>query len=93
MRSFIPLAMLLLLLSGLCAPAEEVVLRYQWNAGEVFILDKQLELFGTVRMATWEAWPAQQRATIRKKVTVEEVSDKGEAKLRVATLLISATNN
>lgn len=84
---------LLLLLIGAIPAVGEVSLRYQWQAGDVFILNKVVEVAGTIRGGTAAPQTMSERATIRKKVTVESVDPGGRAQLRVALLLVSATKS
>jgi hypothetical protein len=88
-----PLATLLLLFLCLTTSfaRDGILLRYNWQQGQEIILDKTLELAGTLRVATGEAVPVTQRAMVRKRVLVKEVSPEGQARLQIATLSISAT--
>ena len=71
--------------------AAQVELRYQWRTGDAFLLDKVLDLAGTIRSGTAPPVETSQSAKIRKKVSVEEIDPDGWARLSVALLSVSAT--
>lgn len=71
----------------------EVQLRYQWIVGDEWILDKQLDLSGTLQMGTHPVQLVSQRAILRKKLIVEEKLPDDWWKLRVALLSLSATKS
>ncbi len=71
----------------------QVTLRYQWRVGDAFILDKVIDVAGTIRAGTAPARAMSQRARVRKKLTVEQVDPQGQAQLRVALLSVSATKS
>jgi len=78
----------------LARPASsQVELRYQWRPGDAFILDKVIDLAGTIRAGTEPPVEMSQRAKIRKKVTVERVDPSGRAELNIALLSVSATKS
>ena len=73
--------------------AGQVTLRYQWRAGDAYLLDKVVDLTGTIRSGTAPPVETSQSAKIRKKVTVDEVDSGGWAHLSVALLSVSATKS
>ena len=73
--------------------AGEVTLRYGWRVGDVFILDKVIDLAGTIRAGTAPPMATSERARIRKKLTVEQVDSQGRAQLSVALLSVAATKS
>ena len=69
----------------------QVELRYRWNAGDVFVLRKVLQMEGTLQSDDRTPLETRERASVRKKVTVQKVDNLGNAQLLIALLTVSGT--
>ena len=69
----------------------QVVLRYQWNAGDVFVLHKVLQMEGTLQSGDRAPLETREKASVQKKITVQKVDNLGNAQLLVALLSVSGT--
>jgi hypothetical protein len=79
------------LMVGSLVHSQEALLRYRWSEGDVFLLDKKIEISGTIQMGTRPVQPMTQTARLQKKITVVHVSSEGRAELESSLIAYSAT--